>query len=1047
VQNCEKQIGFWIIGFQKVKKQTTIMKHNALPCQIAFIVLSMLASVHLNAQTKISGTITDADSGDPLIGANVLVIGTANGTIADFNGAYTLMVSDTARQLRFSYTGYADQTIDIGQQTVIDVALTSGETLEEVVVVGYGRQSKAKLTSAVSTVDEETLKKLPVANVSSGLEGLAAGLFVRQGSGEPGFSGSSFEVRNFGSALVIVDGSPGNIDELAPNEIESITVLKDAAAASVYGVQGGNGVVLVTTRRGKMGKPQLSYDNQFTFTSFTSYPDFLNSAQRATVLNEGLLNAGQAPFYTEEEVETFRSGSDPINYPDTDWKALMFNDYGFQQRHNLNLNGGSEKVRYFVSASFLDQGSNYTEDVLGYQQFNLRSNINANITDNLILDFKLSGRRRLNEAPAYSAFNIFRELSRALPTDLAYYPDGTPARPSFSPNHILEGIRDFNAGYYRARNNNIDTKLSLQWDVNQVPGLSIKSYGSLVYNTNFAKEWGKSYELYTLNRQTGAYDAFTASPEGSFSETVLTQSTNFGNHYVMQQSINYDQQFGQHSISALLLGELQNNSGQNFFGRRQDFQSTLIDQLFAGSNENKDANGGEYRENRLGLVGRLSYDYKAKYLIESSFRYDGSSRFAPGREWGFFPSVSAGWRLSEEGFFDGARGVIQNLKLRASVGTAGNDGTGAYQWLSGFVYDGFFAINETAIPTINNTALPNEDLTWETLTTYDVGFDAAFLDNSLTVSFDYFYRDRTDVLAFASGSVPSTLGVGLAAQNLHAYSNEGFEVSLNYNKKVNRDLTLGAMLNFSRARETAVFIDEAFFEDPFMRQNLTVTGGYTNLRRGYISDGLFQTQEEINQSPIQDGNENNSLQPGDVKYVDLNGDNIIDVRDQRVFGDGDKPALNYSLNLSASYKNFDCSVLLTGAAGYDIYIDGEAQSPLRNGFNGYTYQMDYWTPENTDAAYPRITDGGFNDNNYRYSDFWMRDGRHIRLRNVNLSYSIPKLLLERLRGFDEVRLFVTGHNLFVLKNFEEEFDPQMQSSVGWYYPQLRSFTCGINLTL
>lgn len=1023
------------------------MKQNALLYQIAFIVLSMLASVHLNAQNKISGTITDADSGDPLIGANVLVIGTANGTITDFNGAYTLMVSDTARQLRFSYTGYADQTIEIGQATIIDVALTSGETLEEVVVVGYGRQSKAKLTSAVSTVDEETLKKLPVASVSNGLEGLAAGLFVRQGSGEPGFSGSSFEVRNFGNALVIVDGSPGNIDELAPNEIESITVLKDAAAASVYGVQGGNGVVLVTTRRGTMGKPKLSYDNQFTFTSFTSYPDFLNSAQRATVLNEGLLNAGQAPFFTEEEVEAFRTGSDPINYPDTDWKALMFNDYGFQQRHNLNLNGGSEKVRYFVSASFLDQGSNYTEDVLGYQQFNLRSNINANITDNLLLDFKLSGRRRLNEAPAYSAFNIFRELSRALPTDLAYYPDGTPARPSFSPNHILEGLRDFNAGYYRARNNNIDTKLSLQWDVNQVPGLSIKSYGSLVYNTNFAKEWGKSYELYTLNRQTGEYDVFTASPEGSFSETVLTQSTSFNNQYVVQQSINYDRQFGQHSVSALLLGELQNNSGQNFFGRRQDFQSTLIDQLFAGSNENKDANGGEYRENRLGLVGRLSYDYKAKYLIESSFRYDGSSRFAPGREWGFFPSVSAGWRLSEEGFFDGARGVIQNLKLRASVGTAGNDGTGAYQWLSGFVYDGFFAINETAIPTINNTALPNEDLTWETLTTYDVGFDAAFLDNSLTVSFDYFYRDRTDVLAFASGSVPSTLGVGLAAQNLHAYSNEGFEVSLNYNKKVNRDLTLGAMLNFSRARETAVFIDEAFFEDPFMRQNLTVTGGYTNLRRGYISDGLFQTQEEINQSPIQDGNENNSLQPGDVKYVDLNGDNIIDVRDQRVFGDGDKPALNYSLNLSASYKNFDCSVLLTGAAGYDIYIDGEAQSPLRNGFNGYTYQMDYWTPENTDAAYPRITDGGFNDNNYRYSDFWMRDGRHIRLRNVNLSYSIPKLLLERLRGFDEVRLFVTGHNLFVLKNFDEEFDPQMQSSVGWYYPQLRSFTCGINLTL
>jgi TonB-linked SusC/RagA family outer membrane protein len=1024
------------------------MKLNALSIRILLLSLSsILLSFQLDAQTKISGTVTDAESGEPLIGANILIVGTGTGTVTDFDGKYLLEISDGATQLRFSYTGYATQTIDIKEETVINVALTVGELLDEVVVVGYGSQSKTKLTSAVSVVDEETLKKLPVASVSNGLEGLAAGLFVRQGSGEPGFSGSSFEVRNFGNALVIVDGSPGNIDELDPNEIASISVLKDAAAASVYGVQGGNGVVLVTTRKGTLSKPELNYSNQFTYTGFTSYPDFLNSVQYATVLNEGLTSAGQAPFYTEAEIEAFRTGSDPINYPNEDWGALILKDYGFQQRHNLNVSGGNEKVRYFVSAGFLDQGSNYTSDVLGYQQYNIRSNIDANITDDLILNFKLAGRRRMNEAPAYSAFNIFRELSRALPTDLAYYPDGTPARPSFSPNHIVEGIRDFNAGYFRARNNNLDTKISLQWNVPQVKGLSLKSYASMVYNTNFTKEWGKSYELFTLNRQTGEYNTFVASPEGSFSETVLTQSTSFGNHYVLQESVNFDRVFGNHSVSALVLGELQSNSGQNFFGRRQDFQSTLIDQLFAGSNENRDANGGEFRENRLGLVGRLSYDYQAKYFLESSFRYDGSSRFAPGNEWGFFPSVSAGWRISEESFFDGAKDFVQNLKFRASYGTAGNDGTAAYQWLSGFVFNSFFAINETAIPTIDNTSLPNEDLTWETITTYDIGVDAAFLDYGLTFSFDYFYRERDDVLAFASGSVPSTLGVGLAAQNLYQFSNEGFEMTMGYDKKLNQNLNFGAQLNFSYSRETAVFIDEAFLDDPFMRQNMTVTGGFTNLRRGYISDGLFQTQEEIDQSPIQDGNENLSLRPGDVKYVDLNGDNVIDVSDQKVFGDGDKPAINYSLNLFANYKNFSLSMLFTGAAGYDIYLDGEAQSPLRNGFNGYTYQMDYWTPENPGAAYPRITDGGFNDNNYRYSDFWMRDGRHIRLRNINLSYSLPESLLNAVRGFKEARIFVTGHNLFVIKNFDEEFDPQMQSSVGWYYPQLRSYTFGINLTL
>lgn len=1017
-----------------------------MPKHYLLYVLCLFSSFSLSAQYVISGKVTDANTGEALIGTTILIVDTTTGSLTNADGNYSIEVNSEEAKLSFSYTGYTSQTVEVGTQRTIDVALSSGELLDEVVVVGYGTQSKVKLTSAVSTVDEETLKKLPVANISNGLEGLAAGLFVRQGSGEPGFSASSYEIRNFGNALVIVDGSPGNIDELDPNEIESISILKDAAAASVYGVQGGNGVILVTTRKGKTGKPELNYSNQFTNTAFTSYPDFLNSTEYATVLNEGMLNAGLDPFYTAEQVELFGSGADPVNYPNEDWKALMFKDWGLQQRHNLNLSGGSEKIKYFVSAGYLNQGSNYTADVLRYQQYNLRANIDADINDNLNLQFNLAGRRRVNEAPGYSAYNIFRELSRALPTNLAYYPDGTPARPQFSPNHILEGIKDFNAGYFRARSNNIDSKLSLTWDVPKVRGLSLKSYASLVYGTYYNKEWGKSYELYTLNRLTGEYDEFIASPEGSFSETVLTQNLSFGNNYVLQESINYDRIFGNHSVKVLALGELQKNDGQFFYGRRQDFQSDLIDQLFAGSNENKDANGGEYRDSRLSVVGRVSYDFKEKYFVESSFRLDGSSKFAPGNEWGFFPSGSVGWRLSEENFFEPIKSVVNDFKIRASLGTAGNDGTAAYQWLSGFVYNHFFAINDTAIPTIDNTALANKDLTWETITTYDIGVDIALFNKDLTISADYFHRYKDGVLAFASGSVPSTLGVGLAVQNFHEYSNEGYEIAANYENKVNDNLKIFAGLNFSRSRETAEFIDEAVIMDDFMRANLTVTGGYTGLRRGYISDGLFQTTEEIAQSPIQDGNENTSIQPGDVKYVDLNGDNVIDVQDQKVFGNGDKPAYNYSLNLGVDYKGFSLSLLLTGATGYDIYLDGEAQSPLRNGFNGYKYQLDYWTPENTDARYPRITDGGFNDNNYRYSDFWKRDGTHVRVKNINLSYALPSSVTDAV-GFKDIKFFAAAHNLFVIKTYEEEFDPQMQSSTGWYYPQLKSYTFGVNLTL
>ena len=996
------------------------------------------------AQGQVTGKVTDK-ANLPLPGANIIIKGTSTGTQTDFDGNFSIETV-SGDVLVVSYLGYVTQEISITNQASLAIKLVEDtNSLDEVVVVGYGSKSKTKLISAVSTIDEETLKKQPVPNVSNALEGLASGLFVQQSSGEPGFSNSSFEVRNFGSALVIVDGAPGDLNQLDPNEIESISVLKDAAAAAVYGVQGGNGVVLITTRKGRIGKPKLSYSNQFTYTSFTSYPEFLSSGDRAEILNEGLRNAGQNQFFTDEEVNLFRSGADPINYPNTDWRDLVLKDWGFQQQHNLNLSGGTEKVNYFVSAGYVDQGSNYTEDVLSFQRYNLRANIDADITDNLNLTVNMGARRQLNEAPGYSAYDIFRELSRSLPSDLAYYPDGTPARPSTTPNHVVEGIRDFNAGYFRARNNNFDAKIALEWDVKQIKGLKLKSYASLVYNTNFTKDWDKSFDLFTLNRQTGNYDVFRSTPPGSPSETRLSQSTNYSNHYVLQESINYERTFGDHNVSGLLLAEIQKVQGQDFNASRQDFQSTKIDQLFAGSLENQGANGGEFRENRLGFVGRFSYDYKSKYFLESTFRYDGSSRFAPGNEYGLFPSMSLGWRISEESFFEPLKKTISNLKLRASIGTAGNDNTSAYQWLSGFNYNLFYVINDTAIPTIDNTALPNRDITWETNTTYDVGLDIDLFNNELKLSADYFFRKREDVIAGANASVPSTLGVALAAQNFYEFSNEGFEFSIDYKKQLNDNLKINALLNFSKSREKAVFIDETLQEDPFMRANLTETGGFTGLRRGYISDGLFQSQEEIDQWAIQDNNGNTSIQPGDVRYIDLNDDGIIDVKDQKVFGDGSKPAINYSLNLGAEYKNFALSVLLTGAAGYDIYLDGEAQAPLRNGFNGYDYQFDYWTPTNTGAAFPRITDGGFNDNNYRYSDFWLRNGKHIRFKNINLSYTFPKR--KDNATFDEIKLFCTGYNLFVIKDFDEDFDPQLGSGLGWYYPQTKSITFGVNVSL
>jgi len=997
------------------------------------------------ADITIKGKVLDRE-GKPLPGATVIVKGTKRVATADADGNYTIIVSENDPILVFSFTGFSSQEIRINGQTTINVNLEENVgALSELVVVGYGTQSRAKLTSAVSQVNTDLMKKLPVPNISNALEGMAPGLFVRQTSGEPGFSDSRFEIRNFGNALVIIDGSPGDINKLDPSEVESISVLKDAAAASIYGVQGGNGVVLVKTRRGEIGRPKLSYSNQFTFSQPTSYPEYLSSAEYAIMSNQMAVNSGQAPKYSEQDIQKYRDGSDPIRYPNTNWFKETLKPFSFQQRHNLNVSGGTSDTKYFISAGFIDQGSLYRSDNLNFNQYNIRGNVDTKILDNLELSFNLAARRQNRDAPGYSAYDIYRSLQRNLPIDLAYYPDGTPARPTNSPVHPVEGLKDSNVGYYKDANNNVDAKLSLKWDIKQVPGLSLSSFASVVYDNTYNKNWVKAYTLYTLNPVTGNYDPFVVSPEGAASRTILTETSTYSNNYMLQQTINYKRSFSDHNVSGLLVWETQKQGGNNFWGRRQDFQSDFIDQLFAGSNKNKDASGSQWRENRLGLIGRASYDYKAKYLAEFSFRYDGSSKFAPGKNWGFFPSGSLGWRISDEGFFAPLKKSVQDLKLRASVGTAGNDGSAAYQWLSGFNYNGFFVIKDQAVPTIDNSSLANLNLTWSNIVTYNAGVDFTILNKTTNVTFDYFKRDQSDVLASGSAKIPSTLGVGLSQQNLYKYSNQGFEISINHSDKIGDEVSYSIGASFSRSRERAIFIDEQYDLDPFVRENLSQTGRLVGRRIGLVSDGLFQNADEIASHAIQDGNNNTTIRPGDVRFKDMNGDGIVDDKDRMVIGRGEKPDMNYSLNLGLSYRNFSLSVLLTGAAGYTVYIDGEAQAALRNGFNGYKYQMDFWTPENPGAPYPRPVLGGSNANNYRYSDFWLRNGAHLRVRNINLSYNLPQKFRDRLK-LGEARLFVTGNNLWVISGIREGFDPQWTGGNGYYYPQTRSYTFGVNLS-
>lgn len=985
---------------------------------------------------SVSGTVT-AETGEPLPGVNVIEKGTTNGTTTDANGKYSIMLPEGDVTLLFSFIGYVSQEIAVNGRTMINVSMVEDiQSLGEVVVVGYGTQKKTSVTAAVSTLSGETITQNPVANVNNSLAGRVAGVLTFQNSGEPGADAADIRVRGIGTigsnsgALTVVDGVPRSFSQINPNEIESITVLKDAAAIAPYGVAGANGVILITTKRGKEGQVSLGYNAWYGIQRPTRYPEYLDAYGFASTLNIARANAGLAPQYTDDELQKYRDGSDPDHFPNHDWLREVVDFSAPMTSHNLTLSGGSEKVRFFSSLGYLyQQGS---VDVINYSRYNLATNVDVNATQSTVISFDIRGSLEVTKNPgSQTGTGIYTQVTKQPPllSNQLSFTNGLPG------NTLLPSI--YNSGYNNDQENILYTQISIEQRIPAIKGLSFK--GVAAYDKNYAinKQWETPYVYYTLNSS----DEFVEL-KGGQPAPRLSQAFNQGVNTTLQGYITYENTFGKHNVSALAVAERRQGDGMGFQASRINYQVNL-DELDLGSSAKSDLdNGGSSSQSKqIGFVYRVGYGFSEKYLVELSGRYDGHYYFAPGERFAFFPAVSLGWRLSEEAFIKDNLPWIENLKLRGSYGKSGNLAGSPFQYLSSYGLESSYIFGGSQVQGAFERNEPNVNITWETAKKLDVGIEGSFLSGRLGFEFDIFREKRSDMLVAPNASVPAEYGIGISQVNAGIMENRGFDLALTTFNTLSNGFKIngGVTLSYAQNELIQTFENAATFNNPNRRR----TGRPLGTQFGLRALGLFQTQEEINGWATQFG----TLQPGDIKYDDVNGDGKITDDDEVVIGDPAFPQMIYGITGNFSWKGFDLSMLWQGAAKSNFQLTNEASNPFFNGAKIFKEQLDYWTPENRDAAYPVIMPSP-TTNSTQVSSWWMRDGSYLRLKNLEFGYTVPKALTERI-SMVSLRVFTSGQNLLTFSS-EDYLDPEIgvssASKRARYYFQQKVYTFGLNVS-
>ncbi|MBT3382617.1 MAG: TonB-dependent receptor [Prolixibacteraceae bacterium] len=1035
--------------------------HQIFLRKLSLLIAAIFMVTAVWAQEKtITGAVTD-ESGQPLPGVTVIIEGTVTGAVTNIDGNYSLSVPADAANLAFSFVGMKTVIVPIENKTVIDLVMEA-ETigLEEIVTVGYGTQKKVNLTGSVTSVQAEDLVKAPVANVSEILNGRSPGLFTKTPDAVPGADGTTLSIRGFGSPLVLVDGIEMSFNRLDPNDIESISVLKDAAAA-IYGSRAGNGVILVTTKRGKTGKPTINYHGNVSFQQPTRLPQWVDSWEFAELMREGEFNRELPYTWTEDDIQKFKDGTDP-NYPNQDWYGALFVEWAQMQQHNMTMRGGSEKVKYFMSLGMQDQASLFASGDWDFKRYNARANVDAQITDDLSIQFDMSYRMEIRDEPTADLGGTWTDLRTAQPVWPAELPDPQyGAYSGFSQRSPLAQMtQDISGSRYDERQY-FDGKISIKYEAPWVEGLS--ATGAFSYRTynEYQKVLNRPFDVMSYDNDTQIY-----SYKGTNGNNTLDERFRKYQKLYPSVRIDFNRTFGDHAVNAFLLGETIDTDYLQIQAGRRDLLSMDIPYLFAGSSENITNNGTASETGRASLVGRANYAFKGKYLLEGTFRYDASHKFPEDGQWGFFPSVSLGWRISEETFMEDAT-WLDNLKLRASFSQAGYDqGVDPFKYLTGYeIRTGTttkYQLGNALERIITTTGLPNLVITWEQMTSYNVGVDGILWEGLLGFELDVFYRMREGIFGTPIESYPSTFGASLPQVNINSRDDRGFELTLTHHNKIG-NVTYSVSPNIALAREKYVELQEDIdledIDDVRINQK---EGQWTNRWIGYVSDGMFMSQAQIDSHPVdQDQNGNTSLRPGDIIYKDISGadgepDGIIDWRDQDEVGYGTFPDLYYGMDVNVKWKSFSVTALFQGAGMFNMNPSNAMKFSFSNWTTPLDYHYDYRailsedrsTVTNPESAKLPPIDGsgaGFTANNQKTSDFYLQDNTYLRLKTLNLSYNLPKKIISSA-GFQGVQVYLAGTNLLTFSGlgiFNDSFDPEG----GYNYPPVKTITLGVNITL
>lgn len=1016
--------------------------------QLMLAITLLLMGMNVQAQqTPITGKVTDA--AEPVPGVTVRVKNKATGTLTDAEGKFSLSAApgDT---LIFNHIAYEAMTVPVKNLSPLKISLTSlSKSVNEVVVVGYGTQKKATLTGSISVVKGADIVQSPQPNVSNALTGRFSGVIANNRSGEPGQDGSRITIRGLATTgnndvLMVVDGVPGQIgglERLDPNDIESISILKDASAA-VYGSRAANGVMLITTKRGKTGKPVINYSFNQGFSSPSRLPQMADAGTYAQIRNEiqyyNNPAGGMNQFYTDEQLQKFRDGSDPVNFPNTDWQEATLKKVATQNQHSLSVNGGGENVRYYVSLGMISQDGLYKSGVTKYNQYNFRSNIDADVTKRLKVSLYLSGREEDRVYPTTSAGNIFRGIYRAYPTVLDRYPNGLPTTGIENNNPVMQ-VTDA-GGTARNPTQVFNGILKGSYAIPGVEGLSLDGYLSADKSWSSNKSFSTPYKEYTYNPATQSYDKTVVG--GSNGLASLAQQQRNMTLITSNIKLNFARRFGQHNVTALV-GYEQSKTDQDTLGAsRLNFPTPQTPEMSQGGSAATDKNnsGTSYSFTRKSYFGRIAYDYMEKYLLEVQARYDGSSIFPKGEQYGFFPSVSAGWRVSKEEWFKNVS-FINDLKLRGSYGTLGNDNVGLFQYFDNYSFVNQYVIGGQIIPGIDLTKLGNPYITWEIARKMDLGFNMAFLQH-FNLEFIYFQQKRSKILTQRNASLPQSSGIVnpydpttplVPAENIGKVNSNGIEATLGYDNTTSGGFHYSVSGNITYAKNEIIFIDEAPGTLPYQLK----TGGPMNNYLLYDVIGIFRTADDLNKHTHLPG-----AQLGDLIYRDVNGDGQINADDQVRTKYGNIPEITYGIILGGDYKGFDLSVLLAGQSHVSQYVLPESGT-IGNYYSSWADNR--WSPSNTGGSYPRVDErASASVNGGRYqNNFWLNNASFLRLKNVSLGYTFKSDILSRI-NIGSLRVYANAFNLFTITKVKD-YDPEGNSENGQFYPQQRIINVGVNV--